>query len=799
MPLLGESNPRQGFSGVSSAHAVDNSAMFNDDDSEDLSRTFGSGGDRRKWTFATWFKTTATGARQFIFGGGGAHDGYLELTTDFTLNLYNGPNGDLWDWKTKQLFRDPHAWYHIVWVFDSNNSTANHRMRFYVNGVETDYSDFTITANGTQNNEGPINEASQVHKIGEHPGAVQNFFDGYLAEMVFLDGTVATPSSFGEFDNNGVWRPKNVSGLSFGTTGFYLDFKDAGSDLGDDKSGNGNDFTNTNSVSQSGDSPTLNFATLSTVDESPAVFSEGALKVTSSTSNSYRGGSSSIALPPGSGKWYVEALATGSTGSNKEFVFGAAVNNTSKAAGYFPGTSGQTSRGANDEHGYYSGSGGIVYSGSGSTSSVGEYDGGDRVALRFDMDVSSPTCKFYVNNVLKHTASLTAGVTYFPHFNVQDSTLSFTVNFGSSGFTYTQPTDHLAISAANMFTATSPAIEDGTAYHQTTLYSGTGSSLAVSQSGNSTFQPDWVWIKGRSGSTEHVITDSVRGVTKEISSNDNGAEETVAQGLTAFGSSGFTVGTDASYNTGSATYAGWQWNAGGSTASNGNGSLASNVRVNQTAGFSIVSYTGNGGSGGAQTVGHGLGAKPNMILIKNLSTTDNWVVYHDDIGFNAGTLNSTAARITTGASVYWNDTAHTSTIFNVNTHAGVNGNGNSMIAYCFTSIPGFSKFSGYIGNNDADGTLVELGFKPAWVMVKTIATTGAWGIYDNLREPDNAVIKRLFANDTAAEDEDGEQMDFLSNGFKLRKTGGHNNSGATYLYMAFAEHPFAGTTPATAS
>ena len=171
-----------GASGAASAYQVDNSAMFNDGDSENLSRTFSSGGDRRKWTWAAWVKFGVTSGRQMLFGGGGAHDGYLSLnesSDDFTLNLYNGPNGDLWNWVTKQAFRDPHSWYHIVWVFDSANSTANHRMRFYVNGVETAYSDFTITANGTQNNEGPINEASTAHKIGQHPANTNNNFDGY--------------------------------------------------------------------------------------------------------------------------------------------------------------------------------------------------------------------------------------------------------------------------------------------------------------------------------------------------------------------------------------------------------------------------------------------------------------------------------------------------------------------------------------------------------------------------------------------------------------------------------------------
>ncbi len=229
------------------AFNVSNSARFNDNDSDHFTRTFGSGGDRRKWTWAAWVKFSGASARQMIFGGGGSHDGYLSLNEaaqpDNKLLFYNGPNGDLWSWTLDRVFRDFHAWYHIVWVFDSNNATANHRMRIYINGVEE--TSITKGSNGSQNVEGPINEAS-LHKIGLHPGNSNNPFDGYMAEIVFLDGVAATPTSFGEFDTAGRWKPIDIlaQGLTFGTTGFYLNFASSGSDLGDDASGNGNDFTN---------------------------------------------------------------------------------------------------------------------------------------------------------------------------------------------------------------------------------------------------------------------------------------------------------------------------------------------------------------------------------------------------------------------------------------------------------------------------------------------------------------------------------------------------------------------------
>ena len=339
-------------------------------------------------------------------------------------------------------------------------------------------------------------------------------------------------------------------------------------------------------------------------------------------------------------------------------------------------------------------------------------------------------------------------------------------------------------------------------YFNTVLYTGTGATQSIT---GVNFTPDLTWIKGRSGATEHVLTDSVRGVTKEISSNDTGAEETVAQGLTAFGTDGFTVGTDGSYNTSSATYASWNWKAGGTAVSNTDGSITSSVSANTTAGMSIVKYNGNSTSGA--TIGHGLGVVPKMIIIKAYSSQasgDNWIVYHSSMGnTKAIYLNLTNAPDT--ASGYFNDTTPTSSVFTVGNYDNVNRaiGDKAIIAYCFADVKGYSKFGSYIGNGNADGTFIYTGFKPAMIIRKSSTYDGTdWRIDDNKRPVYNFIPYTLFPNTNGSEaTSSGYYVDFLSNGFKCRGTSANQNtSGQTYIYMAFAENPFVTSTgiPATA-
>ena len=342
-----------------------------------------------------------------------------------------------------------------------------------------------------------------------------------------------------------------------------------------------------------------------------------------------------------------------------------------------------------------------------------------------------------------------------------------------------------------------------TDYFNTVLYTGTGSTQSITGVG---FQPDWVWIKRRSGSQDHNLYDVIRGATKAIESNSSSAEQTKSDDLTAFASDGFSLGSGIKTNANTETHVAWNWLAGGTASSNTDGDITSSVSVNTTAGFSIVSYSGNGSAGA--TVGHGLSATPSMFWIKRRDVADSWIVYAEAIGYSMSNpdpetdflkLNSTDARVDDNTK--FNDTAPTSSVFSVGSDTSVNGSGSTFITYCFAEKKGYSKFGSYTGNGNADGTFVYTGFKPAMVIVKRTSGADRWVISDNKRDPDNPVIGELNPNDNTAEDTTSTPFDFLSNGFKLRRTGNvFNGSGETYIYMAFAESPFVTSTgiPTTA-
>ena len=326
-----------------------------------------------------------------------------------------------------------------------------------------------------------------------------------------------------------------------------------------------------------------------------------------------------------------------------------------------------------------------------------------------------------------------------------------------------------------------PTILNGANHMQAVLYTGTGATLTIT---GLKFQPDLVWIKSRSGATDHKLTDSVRGVTKALVSNSTAAETTDSTGITAFTSDGFTLGANSTYNTNGATYVAWCWKANGTAVTNNAGSITSQVSANTTAGFSVVTYTGTGANA---TVGHGLGVAPSMIIVKNRSVVENWPVYHTSLTANGRILLNTTGAYA-ASSAQWNNTTPTSSVFTVNTDTGVNGSGNSLVAYCFAAIPGFSAFGSYVGNGSSDGPFVFTNFKPRFVMVKCSSAVSDWTIVDTSRSPYNLSTATLFPNSSAAEGT-GFQIDVLSNGFKLRATG-VNTSSATYIYAAFAESPF---------
>ena len=352
-------------------------------------------------------------------------------------------------------------------------------------------------------------------------------------------------------------------------------------------------------------------------------------------------------------------------------------------------------------------------------------------------------------------------------------------------------------------------IDDGSAYFQTKLYTGTGSSNSVTNDGNSNLQPDFIWIKERDGTGQHGAFDSSRGVQKELKIDEDGAESTASQSVTAFNSDGFTVGTAGDYNGSDNSQVAWQWKANGGTtttndaSSTGVGSIDSVYQANTTAGFSIVSYTGTGSAG---TIAHGLGAVPSWMVVKNRSKSggEGWMVYHQGNTSAPETehLQIHNTNATSDNDIAWNDTAPTSTVFSVKDDDSTNDSGETHIAYLWTDIQGYSKFGDYIGTGNDDGPFVYTGFKPAWLMIKR-TTANAWGIFDSARGVFNEITMNLDADRTDAENTatNYDDLDFLSNGFKLREENDDiNASGGTYIYMAFAEHPFVSSkgVPATA-
>ena len=332
-------------------------------------------------------------------------------------------------------------------------------------------------------------------------------------------------------------------------------------------------------------------------------------------------------------------------------------------------------------------------------------------------------------------------------------------------------------------------IDKSSDYFNTVLWTGNGNTgLAIT---GVDFKPDITWIKERNQTRGHVLFDVVRGATYQFNPNSNATNVAVAESLKTFDTDGFTVGNATSVNQNSYLYVGWNWLASNSTASNTAGSINSTVSVNTTSGCSIVSYSANNTAGA--TVGHGLGAVPKMILVKeSTGSVNDWTVYHVTQGNTTrGILNETNVW---GSNAAWNNTTPTSSLFTIGSGSVVNRTGSTYMAYCFAEKQGFSKFGSYTGNGNADGTFVYLGFKPAWFMVKRTDSADGWGMFDNKRDPQNQVGGRIWANESSAEST-GQAMDFLSNGFKIRATNAYwNASGGSYIYMAFAENPFVTST-----
>ena len=346
-------------------------------------------------------------------------------------------------------------------------------------------------------------------------------------------------------------------------------------------------------------------------------------------------------------------------------------------------------------------------------------------------------------------------------------------------------------------------IDDPSAYFQTTLYTGNGGTQSITNTGNSDLQPDWIWIKARNEAEHHNLVDSVRGNTKVVYSSMSNSEDTTSIQVTSFASDGFALGSGTNTNKNNITYAAWQWKAGTSftndASSTGIGSIDSAGSFNNDAGFSIVTYTGNGSSGA--TVKHGMNQKPAMFIIKDRdNSNEGWMVYHKFWGATKyQRLNETGA-VATG-SAYFNNTEPTSSVFTIGNNDVVNKSGDKYVTYCFAEKQGYSKFGSYAANENVNGPFVYTGFKPAFVILRQSNLGRDWHMFDNKRSTFNAVGRYLRPNVSGAEDSGEDYLDLLSNGFKLKNTGNRfNDADGTYIFMAFAESPFVTSTgiPTTA-
>jgi hypothetical protein len=633
MSLIPFAGAVQKFNRQRGGYQIERSLRFNSADSTSLNRTPGSASNRKTWTWSGWVKRCeiSTTERTF-FGAGTDTNNFTALAwINDALYLQNYTGGSQVVTNTTAVFRDASAWYHIVLALDTTQATAANRAIIYVNGVQqTGFSGSSFSLN----QDFWVN-FTYAHRIGSRQlSSADSFSNQYMTEINFIDGSALDPTSFGEFnEDTGVWQPKAYTG-SYGTNGFYLNFSDnsgvTSTTLGKDQAGSNNWTTNNFSVTAGAgndslvDTPTNygtdtgaggevrgNYATLNPLDKSSRItLTNGNLDGAGDSSGSW-GLSRSTFSFPSSGKWYWEVRlnSTGSASNPAFFGVGMVNSGTSLTLDFAP---------SSWPNAYVLLLNGDLYSNNTSSAGYGSsFSVGDICMVAFDRDNSKiyfgrNGTWFNSGNPATETnpaaSSISTSLQFFPSVSSVNLT-SGSFNFGQRPFAYTAPSGFKTLCTQNL---PEPTIVDGGEYFNSVLYTGDGAaSRSITGVG---FQPDWVWVKTRSVSENHNVFDAVRGVQKRLFSNLTNAEDLTSGTLTSFDSDGFSLGSNPDMNTNGVTLVAWNWNAGGSNATNTDGTITATVRANPTAGFSIVSYTG---TGSAATVGHGLGAVPAMIIVKN--------------------------------------------------------------------------------------------------------------------------------------------------------------------------------------
>lgn len=777
---------------------------------EYLTRTPSVAGNRRTFTISQWMKFPLNNLNQKFYstsaGAGTSNRSFFwMIAADYLqCGAYYSSGGGWQNYiDTLPLLRDTNNWYHLMCAIDTTQSNASDRIKIWVNG---NLQAIRNSAYPTQNFEYDVNHTTQqwIGSAGGSGGNSQSeYVNAYMNDFFLIDGLALTPSTFGKNDSrrNNQWVPKhptaiisaiNIAG-GFGNNGVYLPLNDS-TNIGKDMSGNSRNWTPTNfsNADVVKDNVHNNFCTLNILsrESSPQAFgSNGGLSIT--------GGNDCFGtLAFSSGKWYFESKRTNNTES---FHIGW-IDATDSIKSTNPWqTQACVAMWRND--GYFS------YN----ANSVGDnggilIDNGSIIGCAIDHDNKIAT--FYKDGTLIKTinyssypaASFTAITPWIRNndnvtgeYNFGQGfhswvTNSYTDANGKGKFQYQPPSGFLALCEDNLTDPTNLAAKSPSSYFKAFTFTGNSSNGNVIT--GLPFKADLLWFKNRTLTDYPNIFDSVRGAPYRIFPNDNQVENNSTTTLVSFNSNGFTLNSNTNVN-GTSMIA-YCWKASNTTVSNTNGSVTSTVSVSTDAGFSIVKYN-TGSNSGVYTVGHGLNKAPEFILLKGGydSNTYNWECYHTSIGPTVR-LKPNSLDGQESQQGPWNNTTPTSTIFTQNNLSnswyGANKN---CIAYCWTSIEGFSRFGKYIGTGSTDGPFVYTGFKPAFVIIKRVDSGSTdWCLLDSTRNTYNVVSNQI-RNQAIAEDTGGEFVDFYSNGFKPRNNASDKNaSGGTYVYAAWAESPF---------
>ena len=757
---------------VDNEYIISQAALF---DGGYLSRTFGAPDDGKTNTISFWMRRNITdaGGQQWICKGG--TDYGVRTSSDSLYYVTNATNAII----TTALYRDPTAWVHVVMVWDSTELIDSDRVRLYINGEQV--TDFSGTAYPVLN---AVTDwlSATAHFIGGYNATPLNPIKSEIAEFVSVDGLALGPSSFGKTDLYGNWVPIDVSGLTFGTNGFYLNFSNAGA-LGTDNSGNGNNWTVNGDITQVLSSPTDygttigNFATLDPnyPDKVGLTLSNGNLSI-STTAATMRLGTT-LAFP-GTGSF--SAKCTIDATPSGLYIGIARANSTNHISGVYEYV--LTATGAPTWQSLETING---VSGSVITNTTVPAAASDEIEVLYD----NGDLQFIVNGTLYSFAFLgfsAIDTSYDYVFSIRESgtagTHGATWDFGQNGY-YPTLSKYKTLSTANLPSVSSEALSD---HFNTVLYTGDG--VAIGSGGQAItgvgFQPDFVWIKHRSGASGSGIYDSLRGATKRLISNSTDAEATQAESLASFDADGFTVGNNTAHNGLSETYVAWCAKL-PSDEVNTSGDITVTWKYNATLGMAIGTYTGNGVAGATLGIPAEFGSAPFHITTKNRSTAVGWINQDSTFG---GThyleLNTTIAA--TANSGVWNNTSATASYITLGTSSSCNTLGDTYLIIAFFETD-FCKPINFTGNGSTSGPFDYLGGTPQFSLSKNASVISGWPLHDATRNPFNLVDAVVYSNVPNSESTTTDERDFLSTGVKMRSADDGNGSGNTIIGVAFVK------------